>query len=187
MKKITSNILLRTEPSVHKRLLQEAKLQDLSLHELCLRRVLLPTSLVSSQFDFLRTPVVEAARILGQALLGAVLYGSQARSDSRTTSDWDLLLVLDPKVPINRALYRRWDLEAQGVDERMEIHFAHLPEMSSIATGFWAEIALDGMVLYDAEFRIARHLSRVRQEIVSGLITRKVVHGQPYWVHTEVV
>ena len=52
--------------------------------------------------------------------------------------------------------------------------------------GFWAEIALDGTMLYDAEFRVSKHLNQVRREIVAGLITRKVVHGQPYWVHTEV-
>ena len=186
MAKITANILLRTEPVLHKRLLREAKLKDLSLHELCLRRILMPTSLESSQFNFLRTPVCEAAKLWGPALLGAVLYGSQARSESRTTSDWDLLFVLGPDVAINRSLYRRWDRDAEGIDERLEIHFAHLPEKSSIATGFWAEIALDGTMLYDAEFRVSKHLNQVRREIVAGLITRKVVHGQPYWVHTEV-
>ena len=87
---------------------------------------------------------------------------------------------------MNRALYRRWDAYAPPLDERLEVHFAHVPEKASVATSLWGEIALDGIVLFDDDFRVARHLNRVRQDIMSGLIIRKVAHGQSYWVHREV-
>jgi len=66
------------------------------------------------------------------------------------------------------------------------VHFAHVPEKASVATSLWGEIALDGIVLFDHDFRVAKHLNRVRQDIMSGLIIRKVAHGQSYWVHREV-
>jgi len=186
MSKPTANILLRSDPALHKRLMAEAKSRDLSLHELCLRRVTIPGPLESSRFDFLRAPMAQAAELFGADFIGALIYGSQARGEGRSTSDWDLMVLVSHTVAINRALYRRWDAYAQPLDERLEVHFAHVPEKASVATSLWGEIALDGIVLFDDDFRVARHLNRVRQDIIAGLIIRKVAHGQSYWVHREV-
>ena len=186
MAKSTANILLRSGPALHKRLTEEAKSRAISLHELCLRRLTTPSSLDATEFDFLRMPVVQAAQLFGSHFLGAVLYGSQARGEGRSSSDWDLLLVLSPKKTINRALYRHWDEACSELDERLETHFVNLPSKTSTATGFWSEIAIDGIVLYDADFQLGHHLTQVRGDILSGRIVRKVANGQSYWVHQEV-
>ena len=75
MSKPTANILLRTDPTLHKRLMAEAKFRDLSLHELCLRRVSIPGPLESSRYDFLRAPMTQAAELFGADLIGALIYG----------------------------------------------------------------------------------------------------------------
>jgi hypothetical protein len=48
----------------------------------------------------------------------------------------------------------------------------------------WAEVAIDGIVLFERGLRLTEHLVRVRRDIAAGRLVRRMVHGQPYW--TEV-
>jgi len=47
--------------------------------------------------------------------------------------------------------------------------------------GIWAEVALDGLVLFEQGLRLSTRLVQVRREIAAGRIVRRVAHGQPYW------
>ena len=51
-------------------------------------------------------------------------------------------------------------------------------------SGLWAEVALDGTVLFDRGWMLSARLARVRRAIADGRLVRRVVHGQPYWTET---
>ena len=46
---------------------------------------------------------------MGAHLVGIIVHGSSARGEARTTSDVDVLVVVDLALALTRALYRRWD------------------------------------------------------------------------------
>ena len=45
-----------------------------------------------------------------------------------------------------------------------------------------AEVAVDGVVLFDRGYELSRQLTRLRRDIVAGRIVCRRVHGQTYWV-----
>ena len=188
MAPLSGRILVRTDGGLHQRLLIRAKANQQSLNELCLDRLSGPSTLEGTRHQIFRNILAAADILLGQELLGVVFFGSQARGEGRLDSDWDLLVVSSSEVALSRDIYRQWDKCAQ-LDEKneIEVHFVHLPLETSIATGFWSEIALDGIVLFEKDFCVSKYLARVRREIAEGLILRKTKHGQSYWVHKELV
>jgi hypothetical protein len=176
----SGRFVLRIEPDLHLSLRETAKAEGLSLNELCVRRLALPESRLPPEAG---RAVAKAADVLGPALLGVVAFGSWARKELAARSDLDLLLVPDGGIGIDRSLYRRWDeapLAWEG--HAVEPHFAHLPAPEDRITGFWAEVALDGIVLFDRDLAVSRSLARLRRRIASGEITRRLIHGQTYWV-----
>src|SRR5947207_11613761 len=89
--------LLRLPSAVHRSLTARAAARKLSLNEYCVRKLAGPESiaLVDS------TAVEIAARadaVAGARLLGIIVHGSWARGEARTTSDVDVLLVVDRAV-----------------------------------------------------------------------------------------
>jgi hypothetical protein len=91
-------------------------------------------------------------------------------------------VVVEESVALTRELYRTWDEHPVSWDgRRVEVHFVHLPRPGIVVAGVWAEVALDGVVLFERAFHVSRRLSEVRRDIVEGRIVRKVAHGQPYW------
>jgi hypothetical protein len=111
-----------------------------------------------------------------------LVYGSYARGDATAASDVDLLVVVDPAVPLTRALYRAWDeapVDWQG--RHVDPHFLHLPAGGRAAPGAWCEAAIDGIVLHERDGAVTRHLAAIRGEIAAGRLVRRSAHGQPYW------
>ena len=90
--------------------------------------------------------------------------------------------MLDRRVPLTRALYRAWDAEPAAWDGRpIEVHLAHEPAADAAPSGLWAEVALDGLVLYERGHQLSAALTRIRREIAAGRSVRRVAQGQPYW------
>jgi hypothetical protein len=120
-------------------------------------------------------------------LEGLVLFGSAARREMWEHSDVDLLVVLRRGAAINRELYSMWDAEmaARWPSRRIAPHFTAMPGDVRSAGSLWAEVALDGVVLWDPELRVARTLSLLREEIAAGAMVRRLAHGQPYWVRAR--
>jgi predicted nucleotidyltransferase len=127
--------------------------------------------------------VERAADVVGPSLVGVVAFGSWARGQAADTSDIDLLVVVDPSFELTRSVYRRWDEQPPlAVDGRpVESHIVRLPVSPSRVTGVWAEVAIDGIVLFERGLRLSSYLADVRRAIVAGRMARRVVHGQPYW------
>lgn len=181
----SGRFVLRIDPSLHARLRREARANRLSLNELCARR-LATGSAAPPALGPLGSAVQRASQTYGEALVGVVAFGSWARGQTLDGSDVDLLIALRDSVLLAPALYRAWDSAplAAGA-RRVEPHFVHLPSGADAASGLWAEVAIDGIVLYEVELQLSLLLVQIRRQIVAGRLVRRVMHGQPYWVHNE--
>jgi predicted nucleotidyltransferase len=177
----SGRFLLRIPPGLHAALRRAAAEAGLSLNDYCARKLAAPIGDLSSLEGGIRT-VERAAALLGEALVGIAAFGSWARSETAAGSDVDLLVVVERSVALTRELYRAWDEEPLTWEgHRVEPHFVHLPEEGRTAAGLWAEVALDGIVLFERGLAVSKRLGAVRRDIVAGKIVRKVSHGQPYW------
>jgi hypothetical protein len=98
-------------------------------------------------------------------------------------SDVDVLVVVSEDLRIDRDLYRAWDQSpVSWNDHPLEPHFVHLPGAGSRLTGFWAEVAVDGVVIYEKELIVSGRLVQFRRQIAAGRMRRRTSQGQSYWV-----
>jgi len=177
----SGRFLLRISPGLHAALRGAALDAGVSLNDYCARKLAAPAGDLFALEGATRA-VERAAKLFGDRLLGVAAFGSWARREAADSSDVDLLVIVDAAVELTRELYRRWDeepVEWQG--RSVEAHFAHLPPEGRVAAGLWAEVALDGIVLFERGLAVSGRLVAVRRDIVAGKIVRKVAHGQPYW------
>lgn len=183
----SGRFLLRMTPSLQAVLRDQAERAGLSLNEYCARKLSAPgVATVSPAVGAMG----RAAAATGGRVVSMVAFGSWARGTAREDSDVDLLIVVPPDVAIERELYRGWDAFGEAPDgaserwggHRVEPHFVHLPGPEDRVTGLWAEVALDGIVLFDPDLALTRHLIALRHRILAGAIVRREVHGHAYWV-----
>ena len=175
----SGRFVIRMQPGLHAALRETARAAATSLNDYCVRKLALPgVGRPEAAGVVLRASVIAGAR-----LAGLVVFGSSARGEAGETSDVDVLIVLDPEVPITRELYRRWDTVPLRWDGReVEPHFARLPDPEARISGLWAEVAVDGVVLFERELDLSRRLARIRSRIVGGEVTRRWSNGRSYWV-----
>lgn len=176
----SGRFVLRIEPELHAVLKEAAREAGLSLNDYCTRKLMVPGANVAGP----GAEVVErVARRFGPSLLGVVVYGSWVRGEAADGSDVDVLVVVDATVEVVRGLYRSWDEEPLSWEGRpVEVHFVRLPGVSEPLSGLWAEAALDGVVLFERGLVVSRRLASMRRRLVAGDVSRRRVHGQPYWV-----
>lgn len=176
----SGRFVLRTPPELHAALDGAARASGLSLNEYCVRR------LATAGPGFVGDPdaaalVTGAAAVVGDALVAVIVYGSWARGDMSSTSDVDLLVVVEPRIALTRGLYRTWDGKRLSWRGRtVDPHFVHEPTAETLS-GLWGEVATDGIVVFEREWRVSAQLARVRRAIADGRLVRRVAHGQPYW------
>lgn len=178
----SGRFLLRLNPELHAQLKASARDLGLSLNDYCARKLACPTDAAALADD--GAAVVQRAIALhGPRLAGVVVFGSWARGEAADGSDVDLLVVLDPQLPLTRSLYAPWDAGPSTWDGRpVEVHLAHLPESGQPPSSIWAEVALDGLVVFERGRQISARLAAMRREIAAGRVVRRVSQGQPYWV-----
>ena len=160
--------------------LRKAEAAGTSLNEYCARKLAEPGLNGSGPADGV---VERAASAFSRNLVGILVFGSWARGEVRAGSDVDVLVILGEAVPLRRSLYLEWDsspLSWEG--RRVEPHFVHLPRTGSRPSGLWAEVAVDGVILYERGFEVSRWLVSVRGWIAEGHLVRRWSHGQAYWV-----
>lgn len=180
----SGRFVLRIDGGLHAALREAARAHGVSLNDYCATKLAAPVGHLHA-FGAAPRAVQRAADLLGERLIGVVAFGSWARGELADSSDVDLLIVADDAVPITRELYRRWDGEPVLWNDRpVEPHFVHLPEARHRPSGLWAEVAVDGIVLFERDLRLGARLTAVRGVLAEGRLRRSVVHGQPYW--TEV-
>jgi len=178
----SGKFVLRIDPGLHAALRRAARAEGISLNDFCARKLAAPAGSTSAP-EGATAAVQLAIRLFGADLIAVAVFGSWARGEAADGSDVDLLIVLDDRRKLTRALYRAWDDEPLRFAGRSaEPQFVHLPPDDLVVAGLWAEVALDGIVLFEQALLLSRRLVRVRRDIVSGRIVRRVVHGQSYWV-----
>jgi predicted nucleotidyltransferase len=181
MSACSGKFVLRAGPELHRRLRAAAEERGLSLNEYCVQ------ALSTSGPDPLATGPLPAG-LLGRLkrhlpVRAAVLFGSAARGERRASSDVDLLVVVEGERALDRELYETADRALRDLAPReLSLHFAHLPAHSAQVGSLWLEVALDGLILEDADGETGRRLREIRDDILGGRWVRKLSHGQPYWV-----
>jgi hypothetical protein len=177
----SGRFLLRITPALHAALRAAAAAGGMSLNDYCARKLAAPAG--GSVIRRAGLAVVErAAAVCAEELFGVVLYGSWTRDELRDGSDVDVLVVLAPGASPSRGLYRAWDDHPVSWEGRpVEPHFVRLPAVTDPISGLWAEVAIDGVVLFERDLMVSRHLVRARREIAAGRLIRRFAHGQPYW------
>lgn len=176
----SGRFLLRIEPALHSALREAARAAGVSLNDYCTRKLAAPgVNVAGPETD----AVLEAAAILGDRLVGVAVFGSWARGDETARSDVDLLVVAQSSVPITRELYTSWDRrELAWEGHSVEPHFVRLIDPRAEVSGLWAEVAVDGIVLFERGLALSKCLVQVRRRIVQGDLVRRLAHGQAYWV-----
>lgn len=168
------------DPGLHAALREAAREAGVSLNAYCVRKLAAPAGDIAGPAA---DAVERAAALFGDSLVGLVIYGSWARDELAEGSDVDLLVIVDRRVAITRELYRRWDASPLRWDSLLvEPHFVHLPDRAARISSTWAEIALDGVVLFERGGDVSRLLVQLRRKIVAGELVQRRIHGQTYWV-----
>lgn len=179
MRSFSGKFVLRVTPLLHKKLREEAADHGLSLNEWIVRQM-------SGRSSHLPLPILDRLlKIYGADLMGVVQFGSSVRGEMRASSDIDLLLVINPTREVDRSLYQEWDRSFP--EEKYQIYspqFSHPPTAPNFSS-LWLEIGVEGEILFDSNGKIATVLRAIREAIASGLYTRKISHGHPYWVRKD--
>jgi len=114
----------------------------------------------------------------GNDLVAVVLFGSRARGEAKPESDYDVFLLVKnlPERPVERLLFVRHAIAAKFA-EKIAITARTPEEFASGFPSLYLDLALDGIVLYDAENYMTRKLKRI-QEIIkqAGLERRRFDH-----------
>ncbi|MFQ5718549.1 MAG: toxin-antitoxin system HicB family antitoxin [Acidobacteriota bacterium] len=182
----SGRFVLRIDPGLHALLRQAARDTGVSLNEYCSRKLAAPMGQVMTP-GRLGQVVERAAALLAADLVGVLVFGSWSRGELVDGSDVDVLIVIEDRVRLGRGLYRAWDAEPLRCRDRpVEPQFVHLPDPGETVAGLWAEVAMDGILLFDRGLRVAARLVQIRGDILTGRIVRRFAQGQPYWVRNEV-
>jgi hypothetical protein len=175
----SGRFLLRIAPALHARLADAARACGLSLNEYCARSLARGEATSPGPWD---GAVARVVAQLGPRLVGVAVFGSFSRGEAGPGSDVDLLVVTAAEVAIERALYGRWDAaDLRVAGHVVAPHYARLPSAADPVTGFWAEVALDGAVIYDPELTLSRTLARIRRAILAGDPVRRTAGGRSWW------
>ena len=142
-----NRFLLRLDPETFQMLAKLSKRQKVSMNALCSRFIKEGLAAGTQDQKWIQT-IVSAYQ--GDGLQSIVLFGSQARGEATASSDVDLLLVFSAGTKITRSLYRKFEtiMESFSEESRHSIHCVSIPEDVKSVSGFWFEIALDGIILW---------------------------------------
>jgi predicted nucleotidyltransferase len=176
----SGRFLIRLDGGLHAALREAARAAGVSLNDYCTGKLSSPGAGLPEASAVVR----RAASIAGAQLAGVVAFGSWARGEATADSDMDVLVVVDGALAVTRELYHRWDAAPRLLWERrvVEPHFVRLPEPDARISGLWAEVAIDGIVVFERGFELSQRLSSIRSRIAAGEVKCRWAKGHRYWV-----
>jgi len=166
----SGKFVLRAGPELHQKLSSMASSLGKSLNQTVLDLLASPLQSRSTHFK----PVIERFKPLA-----IIQFGSTNKGTARASSDVDFLVVLANTAPLSRDLYLAWD--QLKLDPKWSPHFVHLPA-SARYSSIWLEVGLFGHFLFQQDDSAMKVVTQIREEIARGDWTRKLTHGQPYWI-----
>lgn len=211
-KSASGRFLLRVPPALHLALRRGARAEGTSLNSYCRDALQAAVDVAAgdaavaaavdaagdatthgcSEASAWQRAATAIVREVGVGLEAVVLFGSRARGYDGPDSDVDLLLAVAPGESMGRERYAAWDQGLAGAPEiralgaRVSPHFARLPtESPGRASGggaLWLEAALHGIVLWQRTDAPSRWIGDAREMMAAGALSRRLAHGQPYWV-----
>jgi predicted nucleotidyltransferase len=175
----SGRFVLRIAPPLHAALAESARERGLSLNEHCARSLARAEAETGNAFT---ETVARALEQLGPAVVAVAVFGSWARGEAGPSSDVDVLIVVAPEVEITRSLYGPWDdVDLSVGGRRVEPHFVQMRGAGDPISGLWAEIALDGAIVYDPDLVLSGELSRIRRAILGGELVHRSAGGRSWW------
>ena len=141
------------------------------------------TSAISTQAAEILEPVISVLQqALGDDLIALALFGSQARGQATSTSDWDLLLIARslPSKYLSRHFYLKKLLPES---HRGVVTFiAKTPaEFEAALPPLYLDIALDGIILHDSNKYLATQLNKLRRFIQTQGLYREQIADDLIW------
>lgn len=124
---------------------------------------------------------VEALQeILKEKLIAVVLFGSRARKEARSFSDWDLFVLAEslPENPIDRAFFFRERLSGRGLHASVIARTKE--EFERDLRPIYLDIADDGILLFDPSGYMEKKLKEVREIVKEAGLYR--VKRRGFWV-----
>lgn len=132
------------------------------------------------------SPVLDALRNgLGDDLVAVVLFGSRARGEADSQSDWDLLVIAEnlPDSPWHRQkqilalLPQEWQHQVNVLAYTSAEWFARVTPLA-------LDITLDGIMLYEStRALISTRLSALRKQLFDlGLERQAIGEGEWIWL-----
>ncbi len=181
-KKCSSQLMLRIDSELHANLRKQAEEACKSINEYCRESLILPISATTRLYGGVLANLVSAFK---ENIEGLILYCSAVRGELFHDSDIDILVVLNNQEKISRKTYQRVEPQMIQIENRwheIEINFVHLPLDEKFDFGLWAEIATEGIVIWENGIGLSGFLAKIRRNISAGVFLRKEVQGQPYWI-----
>lgn len=181
--------MLRVPADLHQKLVRHARGVGISLNRLC--NVILEEGLImrrsmkhSEDWRQLDPILHRLHSMFAGEMVGVAVFGSRVTGGATQESDTDLLISLDSKLPINRALYQLWDEKMVGIEkiEKINPHFIHYPNDLREIGGIWFEVAIGSAVLWEADHMLSDLFARIRTLISNDHVRRHWSNGHPYWV-----
>jgi predicted nucleotidyltransferase len=137
--------------------------------------------------DIAEQVVKALASVLGRRLVAVVLFGSRARGEASSESEWDLLVIAEglPQRPFQRHLFlkRLLPVRYRGAISVL----AKTPkEFEARLPSIYLDISLDGQVLYDPSGYATERLAALRRIIKDSGLYRERTEAGDVWLWQRV-
>lgn len=132
--------------------------------------------------EFIEKLVKTYRDFLGDKLISFVLFGSHARGEGKSSSDYDLFIIVEdlPSRPFQRLIFIRTPLKGQ-FDERLCIIAKTREEVLNSFPPLFLDLAIDGIILFDKDNFFSQLQIRIKEIIQQAGLKRKKIDEEFYW------
>jgi predicted nucleotidyltransferase len=118
----------------------------------------------------------------GDNLVAVVFFGSRARGEAQTTSDYDIFVVANdlPRRPFERHRYVKKAISLK-FDQKICIHAKTKKEFESGFPPLYLDLGVDGQILYDTDNYMKEKLLRIQEIIKQAGLFRVKRNGYHVW------